>query len=34
MEVMKRSYLLLDGAGDNGVLFFLACWNGMESLLS
>ena len=37
MEVMKRSYLLLDGAGDNSVLFFslidvmeLLVGNGME----
>ena len=28
MEVMKSSYLLLDGAGDNSVLFFyLIDWN-------
>ena len=41
MEVMKRSYLLLDGAGDNSVLFFLliaewngvACWEGRRELL-
>ena len=27
MEVMKRSYLLLDSAGDNSVLIFLAPTN-------